>query len=89
MDNKGNARDRALILRFPTLEARKDFLKKRPALKETGIFLGDDLTLAQVAHMQELMLEIKSARDKEKIAFYRGGRVIVLEKWSEVDNNSA
>ncbi|MCO5576234.1 hypothetical protein L7F22_030043 [Adiantum nelumboides] len=29
VDSKGNARDRALILRFPTLEARKDFLKKR------------------------------------------------------------
>ena len=51
LDSKGNTRDRALILRFPTLEARKDFLKKRPALKETGIFLGDDLTLAQIAHM--------------------------------------
>ena len=89
LDSKGNARDRALILRFPTLEARKDFLKKRPALKETGIFLGDDLTLAQVAHMQELMPEIKAAREKGKIAFYRGGRVIVLKKRSKVDNNSA
>lgn len=59
-----------------------EFLKNRPALKKTGIFLGDDLTLAQVAHMQELMPEIKAAREKGKIAFYRGGKVVVLEKRS-------
>ena len=38
--------------------------------------------------MQELMSEIKAAREKEKIAFYRGGRVIVLEKRFKVDSNS-
>lgn len=89
LDNKGNERDRALILRFPNLEARRDFLKKRPTLKDTGIFLGDDLTLTQVAHMQELMPEIRAAREKGKIAFYRGGRVIVLEKRSNVGSSSA
>ena len=82
VDEKGNVKDRALILRFPTLEIRKEFLKNRPALKKTGIFLGDDLTLAQVAHMQELMPEIKAARETGKIAFYRGGKVVVLEKRS-------
>lgn len=82
VDEKGNVKDRALILRFPTLEIRKEFLKNRPALKKTGIFLGDDLTLAQVAHMQELMPEIKAARENGKIAFYRGGKVVVLEKRS-------
>ena len=51
-------------------------------LKKTGIFLGDDLTVAQVAHMKELMPEIKAAREKGKIAFYRGGKVVVLEKRS-------
>ena len=42
--------------------------------------MGDDLTLAQVAHMQELMPEIKAAREKGKIATYRGGRVMILER---------
>ena len=49
-------------------------------LKETGIFLGDDLTVAQVAHMKEKMREILAAREKGKIAFYRGGKVVILEK---------
>ena len=61
-------------------EARKEFLKKRPMLKEIGIFLGDDLTVAQVAHMKEKMPEILAAREKGKIAFYRGGKVVILEK---------
>lgn len=74
------SRERALILRFPSMEAKKEFLKKRPTLKKTGIFLGDDLTLAQVAHLKEVMPEIKAAREKGKIAFYRGGRVVILEK---------
>lgn len=65
-----NSKERALIICFPTWEAKKKFLKKRPTL---GIFLGDDLTLAQIAHMQEKMPEIKAAREKGKIAFYRGG----------------
>ena len=80
IDGKGNVKEKALILRFPTMESRKEFLKKRPALKQTGIFMGDDLTLAQITHMQELMPEIKAAREKGKIAFYRGGKVVVLEK---------
>ena len=79
-DLKGNPRDKALIMRFPNMEARKEFLKKRPTLKDTGIFLGDDLTLAQVAHMQEVMPEIKAARENGKIAFYRGGKVVILER---------
>ena len=73
-------KERALILRFPTEEARKEFLKKRPMLKETGIFLGDDLTVAHVAHMKEKMPEILAAREKGKIAFYRGAKVVILEK---------
>lgn len=79
-DAKGNPREKALIMRFSTMKARKEFLKKRPALKDTGIFLGDDLTLAQVAHMQEVMPEIKAARENGKIAFYRRGKVVILER---------
>ena len=30
-----SSKERALIVRFPSLEEKKDFLKKRPALKET------------------------------------------------------
>ena len=79
-DGTGSSKERALIVRFPTWEAKKEFLKNRPVLKKTGIFLGDDLTLAQIAHMQEKMPEIKAAREKGKIAFYRGGRVVILER---------
>ena len=73
-------KERALILRIPTKEARKEFLKKRPMLKETRIFLGDDLTVAQVAHIKEKMREILAARKKVKIACYRGGKVVIQEK---------
>ena len=80
IDGKGNVKEKALILRFPTMESRKEFLKKRPALKKTGIFLGDDITLAQITHMQELKPENKAARESGTIAFYRGGKVVVLER---------
>ena len=73
------SKERALILRFPSMEHKKEFLKKRLALKKTGIFLGDDLTLSQLAHMQEVMPEIQAARNKGKIAFYRDGRVVILD----------
>ena len=75
------SKDRALILRFSTLE-EKEFLKKRPTLKKTGIFLGDDLTLSQLAHMNEVMPEIRAAREKGKLAFYRDGRVVIMERHS-------
>ena len=75
-----NSKERALILRFPDGQIRREFLSKRPALKKTGIFLGNDLTVAQVAHMQEKMPEILVAIEKGKIAFYRGGKVVILEK---------
>ena len=29
IDEKGNVKEKALILRFPTMESRKEFLKKR------------------------------------------------------------
>lgn len=77
-----NSKERALILRFPSMEVKKEFLKKRATLKKTGIFLGDDLTLSQVAHMMEVMPEIRAAREKGKLAFYRDGRVVILEKRS-------
>ncbi|KAH7284853.1 hypothetical protein KP509_34G073800 [Ceratopteris richardii] len=69
---------KALILRFPTLET-KELLKRRPTLRKTGIFLGDDLKLSQLAHMKEVMPEIRAARDKGKIAFYGDGRVDIVE----------
>ena len=80
VEGTSNSKERALILRFPTEDARKEFLKNRSMLKKTGIFLGDDLTVAQVAHMKEKMLEILAAREKGKIAFYSNGRVVILEK---------
>ena len=80
VEGTSSLKERALILRFPTGEARKEFLHKRSMLKKTGIFLGDDLTVAQVAHMKEKMTEILAARQKGKIAFYSGGRVVILEK---------
>ena len=46
-------------------------------LKKTGIFLGDDLT---VAHMKEKMPKILAAREKGEIAFYSNARVVILEK---------
>ena len=80
--NVGSSKERALILRFPSIEEKKDFLKKRPTLKKTGIFLGDDLTLSQLAHMREVMPEIRAAREKGKVAFYRDGRVVITERRS-------
>lgn len=77
-----SSKERALILRFPSLEEKKEFLKKRPTLKKTGIFLGDDLTLSQIAHMKEVMPEIRAAREKGKMAFYRDGRVVIVERRS-------
>ena len=65
------------------MDAKRDFLKKRPTLKKMDIFLGDDLTLSQVAHMQEVMPDIRAAREKGKIAFYRDGRVVILERSSK------
>ena len=75
-----NSKERALILRFPHGETREKFLSKRSALEKTGIFLGDDLTVAQVAHMQEKKPKILAAREKGKIASYRGGKVVILEE---------
>ncbi|KAH7296067.1 hypothetical protein KP509_26G007700 [Ceratopteris richardii] len=75
-----SSKERALILRFPSLEEKKEFLRKRPILKKTGVFLGDDLTLSQLAHMREVMPEIREAREKGKLAFYRDGRVVILER---------
>ena len=45
-EGTSNPKERALILRFPTGEARKEFLQKRPMFNKTRIFLGDDLTVA-------------------------------------------
>ena len=71
-----------MILRFPSMEA-KDFLKRRPTLKKTGTFFGDDLTLSQLAHMQEVMPKIRKAREEGKVASYKIGRVVIMERRSE------
>ena len=76
-----SSKERALILRFPSLEEKKKFLKKRPTLKKTGIYLGDDLTLSQLAHMREVMPEIIAAREK--------GKNSLLQRWSGGDCRAA
>ena len=78
VEGTSTLKKKALILQFPTGKAR-EFLQKRSILKKTRIFLGDDLTVAQIAHMKEKMPEILAAREKGKIAFYCGGRVVILE----------
>ena len=80
VEGTSNTKERALILRFPASEARKEFLKNKSMLKKTGIFLGDDLTVAQVAQLKEKMPEILAAREKGKTAFYSNGRVVILDK---------
>ena len=80
VEGTSNTKERALILHFPTSEARKEFLKNKSMLKKTGIFLGDDLTVAQVAHLKEKMPEILAAREKGKTAFYSNERVVILDK---------
>ena len=80
VEGTSNVKERALILNFPSLEARREFLKNKAMLKKTGIFLGDDLTVAHVAHLKEKMPEILAAREKGKTAFYSYGRVVILDK---------
>ena len=79
--NGETSKERALILCFPSMEA-KDFLKRHPTLKKTGVFLGDDLTLSQLAHMKEVTAEIRTSRVKGKVAVYRDGRVVIMERRS-------
>lgn len=55
---------------------RQTFLAKRAALKGKDIFLGDDLTPAQVAHRKECMPEAEKARKQGKFAVYRDGCVL-------------
>lgn len=75
-----SSKGRALILRFPSMDAKKEFLAKRKTLKDSGIFLGDDLTLSQIAHMMECMPKIRAAKEAGKLAFYRDGRAVILER---------
>ena len=78
------SKERALILYFPSMEVRKNFLKKRPALKETRIFLRDNLTPTQITHMKRAMPKIRAAkREKGKTAFYKDGRVVIVEQSSK------
>lgn len=71
---------RALIICFLTLEARKEFFAKCLALKTIRIFMQDDLTLKQFANMRECMLKITKVRDKVKLAFYKQGKMTILNK---------
>ena len=62
------------------MEKKTAFLSKRTTLKGEKIYLSADLTPAQVAHRKENMPRVLAARQEGKWAYYRDGRVIIIEK---------
>lgn len=52
-------------------------------MKGKKIYMGDHLTPNQLAHMNECMPKIKEERARGKLAFYRNGRVEVMDKLSK------
>ena len=77
---KDITRKRALILQFPSEEARSTFIRKRMILRGlegSPIYLDDDLTQMQVAHRRACMPKVYQARKEGKKATYRDGRVII------------
>lgn len=77
---KDLTKKRALILHFPSEEARTTFIRKRVILRGlpgTPIYLDDDLTKMQIEHRRACMPKVHQARKEGKRATYRDGRVII------------
>lgn len=80
MGDGKDARGRILMLKFADLNKKASFLAQRKALKGLNVYLGDDLTPAQVAHRNACMPKVHEARKNGMWAVYRDGRVIITER---------
>ena len=78
---KKDMKTRPIIVRFVSRMSKENVLKKRRALKGTGIFLNEDLT-----HLnQTVLLSVrKKTPDEVEDAWYSNGKIFKKDKMNDV-----
>lgn len=77
---KDEAKPKALIIQCVDIKNKTIFLSKRRALKGEKIYLGEDLTSAQVRHHKKTMPRVLATRKEGEWAYYTDVCVTITEK---------
>ena len=80
---KKSNRPRPIIVKFLRYQDREKILKSSKNLKDTEIYINEDLCGASVEKRKALLPQLKAAREQGKIAFFSHTKLIIREKREE------
>ena len=75
---------RTVIVRFSSVEEKELTLKNAFKLKNTGIFLNEDLSDTTMKSRNSKLPELRAAKQSGKIAYFRKDRLIIHERQPKV-----
>ena len=78
--DQGATRPRTVVARFYKFEDRQMALKNSSKLKNTNIFINEDLCGSSVQVRKNLLPELRKARNEGKIAYFSHTKLVVKEK---------
>lgn len=78
---KGSNREtKPVVVKLLRYQDREAILKKGPMLKNTGIFVSDDVSDRIQARRKEQLPKLKEARSRGKIAYFAMDRLVVKDR---------
>ena len=78
----GPSRPRTIITRFTRFTDREQALRNSAKLRNTNIYINEDLCEASVQIRKEKLPELKKARSEGKIAYFSHTKLIIKERGS-------
>lgn len=76
----GPPRPRTIVARFFRYSDREHMLRNSPKLKDSNVYLNEDLCEASVQERKAQMPELRKARAAGKIAYFRHTRLVIRER---------
>ena len=76
----GSSSSRTVITRFSTHSTRDACMRNKWRLKNTGIFINEDLCENTIKSRKEKLEQYKRARSVGKVAYFSGKRLVVKER---------
>lgn len=76
----GTARPRTVVARFKSFADRQQALRNSPRLRNTHIYINEDLCDSSVQVRKAQLPQLKKAREEGKIAYFNHTKLIVKER---------
>ena len=77
---KSEGRPRPIVVKFLRYQDREKILRNSKKLKNTNIYINEDLCEASIAKRKSLLPQLRAAREQGKIAFFSHTKLVIRDR---------